>query len=147
MFLIEQGGIFIWPLLACSVLMVAIILERFYAFATYMKKPLIAYETPQLIMESLRRRLVVLSTIITIAPMLGLLGTVTGLMKCFQLLGSKVTIYNPQEVSLGISEALLTTGVGLVITVVGLIFYNYFSARLEQYVNKYNFQLEEDGNE
>lgn len=147
MFLFEHGGFFIWPLLACSVLTVAIILERFYVFATYMKKPLLSYETPQLIMEFLRRRLIVLSTIITIAPMLGLLGTITGLMKCFQLLGTKTTIYNPQEVSLGISEALLTTGVGLVITVIGLIFFNYFTARLEQYVNQYNFQLEESENE
>lgn len=147
MYLLEQGGFFIWPLLVCSVLMVAIILERFYVFAAYMKKPLISYETPQLTLETLRQRLIMLSTIITIAPMLGLLGTISGLMKCFQLLGTQATLYNPQEVSLGISEALLTTGVGLVITVVGQIFYHYFLARLERYVNQYNFQLEENADE
>jgi len=68
-------------------------------------------------------------------------------MKCFQLLGTKTTLYNPQEISLGISEALLTTGVGLVITVIGQIFYSYFSARLERYVSHYNRWLKEGADE
>lgn len=147
MYLLEQGGFYMWPLLICSVLMVAIIIERFSVFTAYLKKPLSAYEAPELVVEALRRRLIMLSTIITIAPMLGLLGTISGLMKCFQLLGTKTTLYNPQEISLGISEALLTTGVGLVITVIGQIFYSYFSARLERYVSHYNRWLKEGADE
>lgn len=146
MFLLEQGGFFILPLLVCSILMVASIIDRFFVFLSYMKKPLISYDNPLVIVETLKSRLVVLNTIIMIAPMLGLLGTVTGLMKCFHLLGNKVTVYNPQEISLGISEALLTTAVGLIITVFGLVFYNYFTSRLEKYISQYNFQLEEEEN-
>ncbi len=147
MLLLEEGGFFIWPLLACSILMVAIVIERLMVFSTYMKKPLGSYERPAVIIEILRNRLTALNTIIIIAPLLGLLGTVTGLMKCFHLLGDKVTVYNPQAISLGISEALLTTAVGLIITVVGLVFYNYFSSLLEKYVYRYNSQLEEEVNE
>ena len=147
MFLIKEGGFFILPLLACSILMVAIIIERFFIYSAYMKKPLTSYETPIEVVETLKKRLIMLNTIIMIAPLLGLLGTVTGLMKCFHLLGTEVTIYNPQQISLGISEALLTTAVGLIITVIGLVFYNYFNSLLENYIYHYNLQLEEEKDE
>lgn len=134
---IIQGGIFMIPLLACSVLMVAIIIERLLLFAKMMKTPLVEYEEPAKTIKMLRRRLTALHTIITISPMLGLLGTVTGLMRCFNLLGNGVVIYEPAEMSLGISEALITTAVGLVITVIATIFYNYFNARLDRYYFEY----------
>lgn len=135
---IIQGGIFMFPLLACSVLMAAIIIERFWLFAKVMKTPLVEYKEPAEILKTLRRRLTALHTIITISPMLGLLGTVTGLMRCFNLLGSGVTaVYEPAEMSLGISEALITTAVGLVITVIATIFYNYFISRLDRYFFDY----------
>lgn len=135
--LIIQGGVFMLPLAACSVLMVAIIIERFWLFAKVMKIPLVEYEEPGKTLKILRRRLTALHTIITISPMLGLLGTVTGLMRCFNLLGNGVAIYEPAEMSLGISEALITTAVGLVITVIATIFYNYFNTRLDQYYFDY----------
>jgi len=140
--ILKEGGIFILPLLACSVLMTAIIAERFYTFSRTTRRPLDQYEEPRRVVNALRRRLTVLHTIITISPMLGLLGTITGLMKCFNLLGEKgVTFYDPQQLSLGISEALITTAVGLVIAVISTVFYNYFQNRLQLYVEEYNSQF------
>lgn len=138
-----QGGIFMLPLMACSVLMVAIIIERFWLFKKVMKIPLIEYEEPAETLKLLRQRLTVLNTIITIAPMLGLLGTVTGLMRCFNLLGNEGAFYEPAEMSLGISEALITTAAGLVIAVIATIFYNYFNTRLNGYLFDYNQALGE----
>lgn len=134
---IIQGGIFMIPLLACSVLMVAIIIERLWLSAKMMKTPLVEHEEPAKTIKMLRRRLTALHTIITISPMLGLLGTVTGLMRCFNLLGNEVAIYEPVEMSLGISEALITTAAGLIIAVIATIFYNYFTARLDRYFFDY----------
>lgn len=139
--LIIQGGLFMIPLLLCSLIMVAVIMERMVVFYRLMQQPLESYQIPENIVKSLRKRLIILHTIITISPMLGLLGTVTGLMKCFNLLGDAVSIYEPQQISLGISEALITTAVGLIIAVVTTIFYNYFNSRLESYVEEYNYGL------
>ena len=140
--LVNQGGIFMLPLMVCSVLTVAIVIERFWLFKKVMKTPLIEYEGPVETLKRLRQHLTALHTIITIAPMLGLLGTVTGLMRCFNLLGSGVTLNGPAEMSLGISEALITTAVGLVITVLATIFYNYFIARLDGYFFDYQNTLQ-----
>jgi biopolymer transport protein ExbB/TolQ len=141
---IEQGGIFMIPLMICSVLMVAVVAERLFFYVKTMKVPLSAYPKPEQTVKSLRQRLVMLHTIITIAPMLGLLGTVTGLMKSFSLLGSKAGGYDPREISLGISEALITTAAGLIIAVVATIFYNYLTARFEDYVHDYNDALNDE---
>jgi biopolymer transport protein ExbB len=141
--LIKEGGIFIWPLFAVSISGAAIIAERLHVFHQVTRKPLIEYEFPTQILIQLRTRLTGLQTIITIAPMLGLLGTVTGLMRCFSLLGDQGGGYRPQEISLGISEALITTAVGLIIAVVATIFYNFFVARLETYLQVYNDALEQ----
>lgn len=138
---IIQGGVLMIPLLACSVLMVAIVIERFWLFGKVMQTPLVEYEDPAETLLNLRRHLTALHTIITIAPMLGLLGTVTGLMRCFNLLGTGVAIYEPAEMSLGISEALITTAAGLVITVIATVFYNYFIARLDRYYFHYRNAL------
>ena len=141
--LLKEGGVFIWPLLAVSIIGAAIIAERLHVFHNITKKPLMEYEVPAEVVLKLRTHLTSLQTIITIAPMLGLLGTVTGLMKCFNLLGdTRVNSYRPQEISLGISEALITTAVGLIIAVVTTVFYNYFASRLETYVQIYNGALE-----
>ncbi|MGE5606737.1 MAG: MotA/TolQ/ExbB proton channel family protein [Bacteroidota bacterium] len=141
--LITQGGFFIIPLLLCSIIGLAIIIERVLVYRSTLKKPLVSWERPEAVIAGLRRHLPTLHTIITIAPMLGLLGTVTGLMKSFYLLGNKTVFYNPQEISLGISEALITTAVGLIIAVLATVFYNYFTARLEEYVNAYNSAIQE----
>jgi biopolymer transport protein ExbB/TolQ len=145
---IIQGGFFMLPLTVCSVLVGAIVLERFRSFARIMKTPLIEQERPAAVMKNLRRYLPVLQTIITITPMLGLMGTVTGLMRCFHLLGKQVAAYDPVGMSLGISEALITTAAGLFIAVIATIFYNYFIARMNGYYYDYeNALLGDDADE
>lgn len=72
----------------------------------------------------------VISTIATIAPMLGLLGTVTGMMKSFSALaehGSSVQ----NHLARGITEALITTALGLCVAIPAVIFYNYMVTRIE----------------
>ncbi len=144
MHLLELGGFFMIPLLICSILMLAIIGERLYVFLTTMKEPLIEWEEPDGVVKDLRRNLMALYTITVIAPMLGLIGTVIGLMKSFHLLSGQVGNYNPQVLSQGISEALITTATGLIIAVVAIIFYNYFHARLEAYVYDYNIDIKDE---
>lgn len=87
--------------------------------------------------EQFWRTLGGIDTAVTLAPLLGIFGTVTGIIKSFQLLGA-TTITDPQAVSAGIAEALITTAAGLAIAMPSLIFYNLFSTRAE----KAAFQLE-----
>ncbi len=143
MSLLAQGGVFMIPLLICSVLMVAVVGERMYVYGKTLPTPLAEAEKPAAVLKRLRRHLMILYTIIVIAPMLGLLGTVVGMMKCFHLLGGAVGQYNPQVLSAGISEALITTAAGLLVTVIATAFYNYFQTRLEEYVFDYNAALKE----
>jgi biopolymer transport protein ExbB len=87
-------------------------------------------------LERAGRFLVVLDTIVTLAPLLGLLGTVTGLIRAFFRLGD--VELSEQAIGGGIAEALIATASGLVIAVVALIALNYFSARL----TKFQFELQ-----
>jgi len=75
--------------------------------------------------------LFVLEIIIGIAPLLGLLGAVAGLVKVFAAFGANAASTNPQLMAKGISEALSTTIVGLAIAIPSLIAYSYFSKKVE----------------
>ena len=79
----------------------------------------------------LERFMATLGTIITAAPMLGILGTVTGIISAFQLL-SEQTVTDPSKVGGGIAEALLTTVAGLVVALVVLFPYNVFRAQIDR---------------
>jgi len=72
------------------------------------------------------RYMVALSTIITAAPLLGILGTVIGIIDSFQLLGDQTMLTDPADVAGGIASALLTTAVGLIIALVTLFPYMLF---------------------
>ena len=68
------------------------------------------------------------STIITVTPLLGLLGTVLGLINSFSFIKLGESGVNAQEVTGGISEALISTATGLIIAIITLIFSNYFNS-------------------
>ncbi len=72
----------------------------------------------------------IVSTIATIAPMLGLLGTVTGMMKSFSGLSTSGPAAH-DILARGITEALVTTALGLIIAIPALMFYNYLVSRIE----------------
>ncbi len=76
-------------------------------------------------MPTLKRRLVILDTIITLAPLLGLLGTITGMISSFGIM-SDVGLGQPHALTGGIAEALIATATGLLIAILTLILYNYF---------------------
>jgi biopolymer transport protein ExbB len=87
-------------------------------------------------LERAGRFLTVMDTLVTLAPLLGLLGTVTGLMRAFLKVGSAELAVS--AVTGGIGEALIATACGLGIAIVSLIPYNYFNGRL----TRLQFELE-----
>ncbi|MCG8460618.1 MAG: MotA/TolQ/ExbB proton channel family protein, partial [Holophagales bacterium] len=92
-------------------------------------------------LRSLNRGLGVLATIATTAPLLGFLGTVTGMMASFEILAS-YGISNPGMVADGIKEALTTTAAGLTVAVPMQIIYNALSGRVARITG----EIEEVGN-
>jgi len=76
------------------------------------------------------RNLWVLDTAVTLGPLLGLLGTIFGMVKTFNVLGTEGMGAGAGAVTGGIGEALVATGVGLFIAIIGLIFLNYFNKRV-----------------
>jgi len=174
--LIERGGVVMIPLLALSLVSVALILERAWYWARTnragrlrrverLRELLVANDarSEALIasdgsvygavarrlrrvrpseaaaiaaVESQRPRMerfmVTLSTIITAAPLLGILGTVLGIIQSFDLLGQEETLTDPRIVSGGIAEALLTTALGLVIALVTLFPYMLFRGQIDR---------------
>lgn len=180
--LLKAGGILMVPIVACSILAVAIILERFWSLraeriapphttkelwrwikkkelssrklkALYASSPMgrvlasglmnarhgreimkesIEHEASQVIHE-LERFLNPLGTVATITPLLGLLGTVIGMIKVFaeiQLAG----VGDAGNLAGGISEALITTAAGLSVAIPALIAHRYFIRRVDALV-------------
>ncbi len=82
-------------------------------------------------LKSFTQGLSILDTIITLAPLLGLFGTVTGMIGAFGLLGS-AGLDAPTAITGGIAEALIATAFGLLIAMVSLIPFNYLNARVEE---------------
>lgn len=83
--------------------------------------------------HGMERYLNALGTIATIAPLLGLLGTVLGMVDVFGSI-NKAGLGNPALLAGGISEALITTVAGLIVAIPALIFHRYFKGRVDNYV-------------
>jgi len=179
---IQTGGFFMWPLLACSILTMAIIIERFWVlrksrvapknllldvmsrlrddrmsldyirsmqntaglssiFAaglmnskygrTSMKESM--QEAAGHVIHDLEKFMSSLGTIAAISPLLGLLGTVVGMIKVFSVLMEQGA-GNTALLAGGISEALLTTAAGLGVAIPALVFHRYFSRKIDEVV-------------
>ena len=87
-------------------------------------------------LPALYDRLSVLDTIVTLAPLLGLLGTVTGMIHAFHVVGSAAGLSNPNAITGGVSEALVATSAGLTIAIVTLPAYNFLTERVKENVSE-----------
>lgn len=117
--------------------------------ATILKAGILKYDRPrQQIVEAiedaslyeipkLERNLNALATIAHISPLLGLLGTVTGMVRCFQTIQAKASTFHPVspgDLAGGIWEALLTTVAGLVVAIPTFTIYNYLVGRINNFI-------------
>ncbi len=181
--LITQGGFLMWPIMGCSIIGLAIAIERFIAlrrasidtreFMDTMRQVLQHNRTQEAIdicdetdapvarimkagilkqnrgkeevreaindaghleIPRLDRHLSYLATCANIAPLLGLLGTVSGMIKAFAQIQNKRGQVNPADLAEGISNALLTTAAGLAVAIPMLVIYNYFVTRVDNMV-------------
>lgn len=89
--------------------------------------------------HNLERYLGVLATIAAVAPLLGFLGTVTGMIKAFMRIEALGGNVNASVLAGGIWEALVTTASGLTVGIPVLIFYNYFQGKVDRFV----YEMEE----
>ena len=93
--------------------------------------------------QKMKRFMMILDTIITAAPLIGILGTVIGIILSFDMLGAGIE--DPKVVTGGIAQALITTAYGLIIAILTLFPYNFFNSTIEdavQTIEKYGTQLE-----
>src|SRR5256884_2222171 len=176
----SRGGLFMWPLLACSIVSVTIMILRGLALRRKIVMPLaieaeiermapgesperlsrLVYHDPSSLariarvalqhlrgprsenvevvetrarheMVRLEKGLIVLEVITGIAPLLGLIGAVSGLVHVFSNLGLSSGASDTRQIALGISEALNATVFGLSIAVPTLIAFSYFSKKVE----------------
>ena len=114
--LFRQGGPVMWPILFLSVTGLAILVWKALEFRAGRRDG---------------RGLVVVSTIITAEPMLGILGTVTGIIQTFSQLNGADGVANPMAATAGIGEALITTAGGLVASLILLFPYNVLADKVD----------------
>jgi biopolymer transport protein ExbB len=94
--------------------------------------------------QRMKRYMPVLDTMITVTPLLGIFGTVLGIIGSFKVLGAS-GIADPKLVTSGIAQALITTATGLGIAIIAVIPYNFFNARISRAIHvmeKYANSLE-----
>ena len=82
-------------------------------------------------LASMKRGMSALDTIITLAPLLGLLGTIIGMIDSFGIMADQ-GIGQPHAVTGGVAEALICTAAGIFVAVIALVPYNYFLSRIEK---------------
>lgn len=167
--LLQNAGIFAWPLGLCSLLATVIILERLFALRRSRVIPrgygaairrgeipvsdggksvagsiLEAFERRGLDVEQLKaltrlevtrmeRGLFILEIVVSAAPLLGLLGTVTGLVRVFSQISPETGLPDPAAFVEGVSMALTTTILGLSIAIPALAFNSYLNRKVDTY--------------
>jgi biopolymer transport protein ExbB len=94
-----------------------------------------ASDEAKAIEKKLNRNLWILETIITASPLLGLLGTIIGMMSSFKIIGNS-NVVNPTAVTAGVAESLIATGFGLLIAIIALFAYNFFSRKQDQTIDE-----------
>lgn len=126
----QDGGPVMWPILILSLAGLTVTIERFFVFAAFFKskeKP----ADPQAAFQRLQRGLGFISTVITAEPLLGILGTVTGIIQTFAAFKA-TDVTAPLAATAGIGEALITTAAGLIATLLLLFPYNLLLSLLAQ---------------
>jgi len=113
----KAGGPVMWPILVLSVVGLAILIWKMIEFRSGRRDG---------------KGLVVVSTIITAEPMLGILGTVTGIMQTFGAMNGTGNAVNPLAATAGIGEALITTAAGLVASLILLFPYNIVASKADE---------------
>lgn len=180
---IRLGGILMWPIMACSVIALAVTLERLWRLrraqtsmrdfvdamrsvlrqrrmqealtlcdetdtpvARVVKAGVLKHDRPKadirdamqdagrLEVPRLERYLGALATCTSVAPLLGLLGTVIGMIKCLAVVMHKGGQVIPGDLAEGIGNALITTAAGLSVAIPSLIAYNYLVSRVDNLV-------------
>jgi len=108
------------------------VMKVLYAGITHAFEPEGAMETAAVSeVSGMKRGLAALDTIITLSPLLGLLGTIIGMINAFNVMAAS-GLGQPHAVTGGVAEALVCTAAGIFVAVVALIPYNYFLARIER---------------
>ncbi len=115
----RAGGVLSWPIFALGIFTLLIFLERLTAFARRNRGSS---------GQSGRRFIKTLTLIATAAPLMGLLGTILGIMATFDVLGQSTGSADPAALSQGISEALITTELGLIVALLALFSHHVVSA-------------------
>jgi len=129
-----KGGPGVWPLLGLSLVAATVSIERLLFWSRHRSRSgeLLAFAWEQGIERTerrLARGMLWLDTTVTVAPMLGILGTVLGIIDSFQLLSGEGPP-DPAAVSAGIAEALVSTALGLVVAISALLPFNWLRGRV-----------------
>jgi biopolymer transport protein ExbB len=85
--------------------------------------------------KALNRGLWVLETVVTGAPLMGLLGTITGMMQSFKVIGAS-SLVAPTQVTAGVAQALIATALGLLIAIIALFGFNFFARMQSQALDR-----------
>ena len=141
----REGGPVMWPILILSIVGVAIIFDRIFAFIAFFRSR-DRHPDPQATLNRLQRGFGLLSTIITAEPMLGILGTVTGIIKTFSSFKLSEAA-SPLAATAGIGEALITTAAGLIATLILVFPYNFLLGLLAKATARLEGEDEEDEDE
>lgn len=104
------GGPLMWPLFALLVMAMIVFLERIFSFLLYIKRKTL------LTKSKLESPLAILDFVVVTAPIVGFLGTVTGMIRAFKSISEALSV-DLQIVAAGLYEALYTTAFGLIISV------------------------------